>query len=269
MRPSLLTYFCGAPKERALTTQLTMLCKRIFEMVEAAMAAKRGAIVFMDRSIAGDLAFALMHHADGNISQEGLGVYKDEREALLSKLRAMGEGYWPAVTAALLLNAPDAVLKERLVRRGNPEEIDLYCVKDPTYLARLGRAYDQAMRPEILGCPALALDWLDDHPHFGLGDADCQQLLEELLDLAQVPLVPADANRRRRTLESRLAWGREAFEREMVRMHEEETPLTDLYASGLVGEEEEEEEEEEENPEHYPWANPPKQTNIQHMSRLD
>jgi deoxyadenosine/deoxycytidine kinase len=218
MRQPLLTYFCAAPKERALATQLTMLCKRIFEMVEAAKAAQRGAIVFMDRSIAGDLAFALMHHGDGNISQEGLEVYKDEREALLVKLRALGEGYWPTMAAALLFQAPTPILKERIVRRGDPKEIDLYCIKDPTYLDRLGAAYDKAMKPNVLGCPVMAVDWLEDHPNFVLADKDCEQLLRELLDLGQVPLAGGPEPAQRRTVATLLDWGgrRDAFERELA-----------------------------------------------------
>jgi deoxyadenosine/deoxycytidine kinase len=227
MRQPLLTYFCGAPKERALATQLTMLCKRIFEMVEAAKAAQRGAIVFMDRSIAGDLAFALMHHADGNISQEGLEVYRDERAALLVKLRALGEGYWPTMTAALLLQAPTPILKERIVRRGDPKEIDLYCIKDPTYLDRLGDAYARAMKPDVLGCPVMAVDWLEEHPNFGLADKDCEQLLRELLDLGQVPLAGGPEPAQRRTVATLLDWGRrDPFERELLNR---ESPKVDDF----------------------------------------
>lgn len=183
MRPPLLAYFCENPKERAGLTQLTMMEKRVFEMVEAARAAERGALVIIDRSIDGDLAFALRHHGDGNISDRVMRIYHDERTFVLNKLRRLGPGYWPEVTATLFFNVPTDVLKQRIVARGDPAEIDLYCVKDPGYLDRLAESYAAALAEGAI----LRVEWLDEHPNFALEDGDCQALLTALLDLAGVP----------------------------------------------------------------------------------
>jgi deoxyadenosine/deoxycytidine kinase len=291
MRDPLLTYFCGDPQHRATATQLTMECKRIFEMVEAAMAAKRGAVVFMDRSIDGDKAFALMHHGDGKISDEELAVYLDERAALLEKLRRMGDGYWPTMTGTLFMQAPTEVLKDRIRLRGDPKEVDLYCAKDPTYLDRLATAYGRALTPASQGCPVMTVDWLDDHPNFRLSDVDCQQLLTELLDLAQVP--PGAFHRVDGGVLSPLGWSPllGAFDREMrslddlvliqedtwrrarkealenyKRSLEEEVRANDddpepQDASGLVSEEEEEDND--------PWNGHRNLNHSQRVSRLD
>jgi deoxyadenosine/deoxycytidine kinase len=192
MHQPLLEYFCEDPHQRAALTQLVMLEKRAFQMIEAAQAVARGALVIMDRSLPGDFAFALMHHGDGNMSDKEMAVYKDEREAALVKLQHLGAA---KVTATLFLTVPTPMLKQRIIQRGDLKEVDLYCVRDPTYLDRLSTAYAATMQPRVTCAPVLRVPWLDDHPHFGLTDADCQALLTQLLDHAGGPVpAPEDAN---------------------------------------------------------------------------
>jgi deoxyadenosine/deoxycytidine kinase len=173
MRDRLLNYFCERPKERAALTQMTMLSKRVMEMLEATYYTDSGAVVFMDRSLDGDRAFALLHHEDGNMSDEEMVVYHDERDAMIQRFRELPGLWGDDPEAALVLRVPDKVLKERLVHRNHPGEVSFYTEVDPEYLQRLGRAYEKAMTESELRCPIVTID------------DDCLAILQQLVDAVE------------------------------------------------------------------------------------
>lgn len=63
------------PKRFALPFQICMARDRIEAMRTARGYARKGYVVLVDRGLPGDITFARMHHASGNISDEDLRLY--------------------------------------------------------------------------------------------------------------------------------------------------------------------------------------------------
>ena len=152
MRPELLRYFVGDQQRRAFATQLAMMFKRKGTEQRAAdhLAQHRDACVVMDRSMAGDHAFARMHWRAGRISDEERDVYDVEANAL---------HFLTPLLAVWLRNDVETTLKARIRERNRPAETQFYLVDEPDYLAKLECAYAETMTPAELGCPVVSVDW--------------------------------------------------------------------------------------------------------------
>ena len=169
VRAPFLAYFIANAATRAFAFQMTMKVKRKQQQLLAHMqCAYEGATLISDRSEAGDAAFALMHHLDGNISAEEMVVYDDEGSDV----------HYETPLVAIYLVASEATLKNRIAQRNRPGETAFYTHADPTYLARLECAYEEVMTPERLGCPVVRVPY-DDAP---LNRATLESILKRVLD---------------------------------------------------------------------------------------
>ncbi len=142
------------------------------------------AVVFMDRSLAGDMAFAMLHHRDGNLNDEEWALYQDESQSMVT------HHVYRTPLAALYFTAMDATLKQRVWERGGADK-DFYNSGDPEYLARLDKVYPLVMTPEVLGCPVIVIPWERDHSDFSLDRTACGRLLDLVMTPAKLCVDPA------------------------------------------------------------------------------
>lgn len=103
----------------------------------------------VDRSLPGDLAFAIYNHMVGNISDEQFRIY----------VSVLLERSFTAPFLVIYMTADPQCLVDRVAARGNADEIafytvDYYRAMDPCYRAAL----------ELTGCHYCVVDWGKDLP---------------------------------------------------------------------------------------------------------
>jgi deoxyadenosine/deoxycytidine kinase len=157
----------------AFQLQMTMKVKRKKQQLLAYMQSKyEGATVISDRSEAGDAAFERMHARAGTISPAESAVYADEGS----------DEHYVTPLVAIWLRASDATLKQRIQERNRGKEVAFYLHKDPDYLQRLERAYEDTMTRERLGCEVVTIDY-ETHPPT---HATVEHVLDRVLDVIQM-----------------------------------------------------------------------------------
>lgn len=139
----LLAQYIGDMKKYAYGFQTIMLSKRIAIYNSALEAARSGKICIVDRSLAGDFAFATMQLNNGNIT-------KDEFDVYCSMIK-MENSVEPSLVVYLECDVVRAL--ERTKKRSCTGE-DKY---DIEYFQALSKAYHESIKS--LNCPVLKLDW--------------------------------------------------------------------------------------------------------------
>ncbi len=173
MLPETLAYFKQDAKRHAYATQLNMLQKRGRAMARASEIVRHdpNALVLMDRTLAGDMAFAYMHAQCGNIDEQAMAVYEAESKAMCAE----EDFRTPLVT--VYFKASIATLKNRIILRGDADDIQFYLHIMPDYLKQLQAAYDRTMQSNVLGCPVVEIQWEGDAECFNLSDMECCEKL--------------------------------------------------------------------------------------------
>jgi deoxyadenosine/deoxycytidine kinase len=142
---AVLNIFASDPKANAFWFQLFKLQKRkaICQQLEHESARSR-TIHIIDRSLPGDLAFALYHHKIGNISDSQLEAYVGQFAGTTYRT--------PFLT--LYLTAEPETLECRVRARGIAWEIEAY---DAQYFRDMHECHIIAFK--MLGCPYAIVDW--------------------------------------------------------------------------------------------------------------
>lgn len=148
--PSLLDLYIGDMSKYAFSFQVIVARNRCEMMRAAVTEARQGAIVFIDRGLPGDIAFALMHRQENNISAEEYEVYKDMisdahpefvpfalQDRAKKQNKKMAEN---AVSIVILyLECQPEVAFARMLKRCNASEVAGYTLE---YFERLTKSYN-------------------------------------------------------------------------------------------------------------------------------
>ncbi len=142
---TLLTQFINDMPRYAYPFQLIMLYKRLEIYREAESFAKTGGIALIDRSIIGDMTFARMQKAKGNISDEEWQIY----------LKVMESEKQLRPTASIYLKCSPQTSLTRVRTRGLEAEIAGYTSE---YMIELHSAYEASMT-ECTNVTHVMIDW--------------------------------------------------------------------------------------------------------------
>lgn len=144
-----LNAYINDMKRYAFTFQSVMLCKRIEIYNNAMEFAKTGGIAIVDRSLIGDLTFAVMQTEAGNISPEDFEIY----QSLITDVDRLSP------RRSIYLDCHPEVAMRRIQRRGNTSEVNGYTLG---YLQTLQAAYQQSMSGLTPIVQQVVVDWNND-----------------------------------------------------------------------------------------------------------
>lgn len=144
----LLKLYISDMNKYAFSFQTIVARERLNIYKEAVKWSKKGFVVFIDRSLIGDMSFAIMQRNKGYISTKEFEVYLN----LISD-----QVQEPHCT--LFLDCSPKVAWERMKERGQKEEVSGYSL---AYFEDLNRAYSEAFnRSEI---KRLSINWEEKQP---------------------------------------------------------------------------------------------------------
>jgi deoxyadenosine/deoxycytidine kinase len=133
MNKDLLEQYIFNMKRYAYAFQMIMLCKRIEIYREAERLASTGCVVFIDRSIMGDMTFARMQKNNGYFTENEWKIY----------LSFVEQDIQLVPTSSIFLKCSPESSLDRVKQRGIESEIKHYSLK---YMRQLEIAYQQSMR---------------------------------------------------------------------------------------------------------------------------
>lgn len=126
----LLGQYLSNMNRYAYPFQMFMLLKRLEIYREAERFRETGGIAIIDRSLIGDLAFMLMQHTNGNIT--------DQEKAVYESVFIQESPPCPGVCIYLQCTSRQAM--DRIIKRGREGEADAYTLE---YLENLANRYTQ------------------------------------------------------------------------------------------------------------------------------
>lgn len=150
---ALLNQFLRDKRQYAYAFQMVMLANRIRIYREAQAYARTGGIAVVDRSLYGDMAFAILHKRYGNISESEFDVYSDmaEDECLVEP------------DYVIFLDCEVNKCLERVQARGRLMEKDEECGYTTQYMEDLSSAYTEAFkRSRDAATRQFNIDWNKD-----------------------------------------------------------------------------------------------------------
>ena len=163
----LLDQYLSNMQQYAYDFQVIMVRERINVYKHAFLKAKNGSIVFIDRSILGDLTFAEMQHKKGFISDDEFDVYLD-----LIKCEHL---YEPDLILFLECN-PETCMN-RLLKRDNRSEVSSYNLG---YLNDLLESYNLILVQS--GCQVYRHKW-DESIEIPIEEKKCCEILDLIVKL--------------------------------------------------------------------------------------
>lgn len=153
-------------KKYGFSFQIIMLFRRISLLKDIIHDLREhGGIAIMDRGITGDLAFAKLQYRLGHINEKELSIYMNyynESQDLLKDARH------------IYLVATPEKLRERVIKRGNPNEIKSYNYE---YFTILEECYQSSLSPDVV-----KVDWNQDLKMDGelIHQDECRRITREL-----------------------------------------------------------------------------------------
>ena len=142
--PALLKVYIGNMKKYAFAFQLAMLIKRLEIYREARRLTDEGKLVFVDRSLEGDMAFFQLQREMGNISAE-------EEEVYRATMAADSKNWGSFVNIQLACTAELSL--KRIGRRARQGE-NSYTLD---YLEKLAVSYEKSTKNHLV------IDWNPEH----------------------------------------------------------------------------------------------------------
>lgn len=146
----LLRHFIAHPKQMAFPFQLIVASGRIVALQKAIELARKGDLVFLDRGLPGDMAFAEMHRAHGNISEDEMVVYRD----------MIYEPLQHFVPPRFRKHHSDGA--ESSTRAADAPESERRCIERAGHSMRMEHSYDATQQdPTCLGVPEMRIVYLE------------------------------------------------------------------------------------------------------------
>lgn len=162
-----LQQFFRDPPNNAFWFQMLKLADRQLTCGAIDAESRSGSTIHvMDRTLPGDMAFALYHFIKGNMSKEQFRIYMEQ----LTKIQ-----YRPPLLIIYPYATPENLVK-RVAVRGDAEEIRHYTVD---YFKDMDACYRAAL--DMSGAAYCIIDWNEDIPGVGVPST-----------VAEKPLIPAD-----------------------------------------------------------------------------
>lgn len=161
----LLDNYIDNMEEDAYSFQMIMLRERFHIYQEARNLALQGYVIFIDRSLAGDLAFGLMQK-DKFFSERQWNVY----------LHTLEEGYKIEPSLIVYLYVPPAVAFKRMQERGEESEVNGYNLE---YFEDLHESYQNASK--MINSNMINHDWLEDKELYTLTASDSRLLIDKVV----------------------------------------------------------------------------------------
>ena len=128
----LLKQYIGNMRRYAYTFQLIMQNIRLQIYKDAIKYSRKGGISIIDRTLTGDITFALMQYRGGNITREEWHTYNS----------IMKNSSTNAPSMILYFKAKPRITYERMIKRGNASEKSGYTLE---YFENLHRTYEEVM----------------------------------------------------------------------------------------------------------------------------
>ena len=148
----MLELFLNDNKKYAFAFQMMMLSERLNIYYLSAPELSNGRSHIIDRSLGGDLAFALNHHKAGNISNEEMEAYKQ----FLQKYH--DNDYFKSPEYYVYLKVEPEKIMERIQRRNRGSESSAYTEQ---YIKSIQDCHTEAF--EQLGIEFITVDWNQDY----------------------------------------------------------------------------------------------------------
>ncbi len=169
VNPRLLKQYISDMKKYSYTFQLIMGMKRLEIYHKASEYAKTGGIAIIDRTLLGDMTFALMQYHNGNYTEEEWDTYND----------IIKTGTSLAPSLVVYFKTSSAKAYERMVSRGYKSEKDGYTID---YFRTLCARYDEVMERAKKTYCILDLDWNKDKNVIG-GSIEDEDTIKILYDI--------------------------------------------------------------------------------------
>ena len=149
VNPKLLKQYISDMNKYSYTFQIIMEMKRLEIYKQAFEYAKTGGIAIIDRTLLGDMTFALMQYQNGNYTEDEWETYND----------ILRNGTDLAPSLVVYFKTTPATAYERMVSRGYKSEKDGYTID---YFQTLHSKYDEVMERAKKTICVLDLDWNKD-----------------------------------------------------------------------------------------------------------